>query len=167
MHAYLELVAKTEHYKTLKILGEGETEFLQLIGPESGLVDRFLYRSGIIFMEHVSQPVLFDDQEIGSLKGERYIRYVYPLFYIFLGLSFAALTLTFIISLIFNRRFLEKQVQERTKKYQDLVNLLPEMVIETDGDGWITFANEKATECFGIDNPSKSQLNCRDCIFHQ
>ncbi len=164
MQAYLDLVAETNHYKTLDVLtSDGET-FIKISGPVPGTVDTILLRIGLIIPEQISFPVIYENQEIGVFQGERYIRYIYPLFYIFLGLLFLLFTLIFIFYLIFNLRILEHQVKERTQKFQELVSLLPEMVLETDAEGCITFANDKAQDCFGIHNLTKSKHDCREYI---
>ena len=164
MQAYLDLVAETNHYKTLEVLtNDGET-FLKISGPEQGSIDTVLLRIGLITLEQTSFPVIYEKQEIGVFQGERYVRYVYPLFYIFLGLFFVILTLTFIFYLIFNRRILEHQVRERTQKFQELVSLLPEMVLETDAAGCITFANDKAQQCFGFCDLTETKYDCREYI---
>lgn len=164
MLAYLDLVAKTDHYKTLEVITDDSQTFLRTTGPELAGLDAVLYRMALIQKEQISFPVFYEKQEIGVLQGERYIRYVYPLFLIFLTLFFVILTLIFIFYLIFNRRLLEYQVKERTQKYHDLVSLLPEMVLETDNEGYITFANEKAQKCFGISNFITTKHDCREYI---
>lgn len=164
MHAYLDLVARTDHYRTLEVLADDGEIFLKLTGPKQGVIDTVLLHIGLIETEHLSFPVSYGGNDIGILKGERYIRYVYPLFYIFLALSFIALTLTFIFYLIFNRRLLEQQVRERTRRYHELVNLLPEMVLETDAEGGITFANENAQVRLGIPDYTNEQNDCREYI---
>lgn len=167
MFAYLELVAKTDHYKILNIRLDEESIFLSIKGPERGGIDTLLHRLGFITEKSVSHPIFYDDSEIGQFSGVYYVRYVYPLFNIFLALFFSAITLIFIFYLVFSRRFLEQQVQERTKKYLDFVNLLPEMVIETDAKGTITFANRRAMDCFGFLDFTKVKQNCSDYLFFE
>lgn len=164
MRAYLGLAARTDHYKTIEVLTNGGKSFLKLQGPAQGAIDRILLRIGLISSEHIFFPVYYEEEKIGILQGERYIRYVYPLFYIFLILFFIALTLLFIVYLIFNRRLLEQQVRERTRKYQELVNLLPEMVLETNAEGIITFANENSQKRFGISDLAKLEHDCKEYI---
>lgn len=164
MQAYLDLVAETHHYKTLEVLANNDETFLKISGPKPGSIDSILLQTGLITLEQISFPVIYEKQEIGVLQGERYVRYIYPLFFIFLGLLFLFLTFTFIFYLIFNRRILEHQVKERTLKYQELVSLLPEMVLETDAEGAITFANDKALKCFAIADLTETKYDCRNYI---
>lgn len=164
MQAYLDLVAATNHFKTLEVLAGKNDLFLKISGPEPPPMDATLLHLGLIRSAKISYPVLYKEQEIGVLQGEQYNRIVYPLFYIFLLLLFSILTLVFISYLIFNRRLLEIQVQERTQKFLDLVGLLPEMVLETDAEGYITFANEKAQKCFGIKELEQQKHSCSDFI---
>ena len=67
------------------------------------------------------------------------------------------LVVLFVLNLYSNRRLLEQQVLERTRKYReserrfhDLVNLLPEIVCETDAQGDLTYANKIAFKQFAI-----------------
>jgi len=54
MQAYLDLVAETNHYKTLEVLtNDGET-FLKISGPEQGSIDTVLLRIGLITLARVS-----------------------------------------------------------------------------------------------------------------
>lgn len=164
MDTYLRLVAETSNYKTIEILLEDGQVFLQLSGPELQGLDKILLQTGLLPTEHVAAPVYYNQHKIGLLQGERYPRHVYPLFYIFLILCVIIFILIFILHLIYHRHLLEKQVKERTKKYQDLVNLLPEMVLETDAEGIITFANEKAAACFNIRDLEAHGYDCKDFI---
>lgn len=164
MHAYLALVASTNHYKYLAVITDHKETFLTIDGPDPSPLDTILLNIGFIRLQPFSNPVLYDGQKIGVLEGERYNRIVYPLFYIFLIIFFTLLTFTFLFYLIFNRRLLEYQVQERTQKYHDLVSLLPEMVLETDARGHITFANEKALKCFNAQKVNILGHDCREFI---
>ncbi|BHH82480.1 hybrid sensor histidine kinase/response regulator [Desulforhopalus sp. 52FAK] len=164
MQAYLDLVAAADHYKNIEVLTDDQETFLMISGPEPKSLDAFFLRTGLISTKKISHPVLYENRKIGYFKGEQYVRYIYPLFYIFLGLFFTVLTLFLIFYLIFHRRLLAHQVRERTQKYHDLVSLLPEMVLETDAEGNITFANEKAQKCLGITDLTNSKHDCRDYI---
>ncbi len=165
MRAYLNLAARTGHYKELEVLMDGEESFLHIYGPSLPWIDMALLRMGLVYPKKTSLPVYYyDGEQIGTLQVEQFIRHIYPLFYIFLVQFFVTLTLIFIFYLVFNRKLLERQVRERTRKYHELVNLLPEMVLETDAEGIVTFANEKAQEIFGISDFIDSEHDCRDFI---
>jgi len=167
MYAYLDLVARTDSYSFLKVTSENGENFLTIAGPKIGALDNMPHRMGLIGTNQFSYPIIYDGQKIGLLEGERYTDYVYFLFYLLLSLFFSAITLVFILYLFFHRRILKQQVKERTQKYQELVNLLPEMVIETDAEYKITFANEKALECFGLADIKEVQPDCSNFIFHE
>lgn len=164
MRAYLDLATRTDHYKIIDVLTENGEIFISIPGPPLNSVDRVLLRIGLIYTEQVSHPVFHNKEKIGSLRGERYTRDVYSLVYIFLILFFITLTLVFIFHLIFNRRLLEQQVRERTRRYHELVNLLPEMVLETDANGFVTFANINALERLGLSDPAETEIDCREYI---
>ncbi len=164
MRAYLDLAARTGHYKEFEVLMDGEESFLHIYGPSLPWIDRGLLRLGLVYLKKSSLPIYYDEEQIGTLQMEQFVRHIYPLFYIFLVQFFVTLILIFILYLVCNRKFLKRQVLERSRKYHELVNLLPEMVLETDAEGIITFANEKAQEIFGISNFIDSEHDCRDFI---
>ena len=95
----------------------------------------------------------------------------FPALNIFLLQSFIVLIAAFILYLSFNRILLKQLVQERTQefiesegRFHELVNLLPEIVLEADFNGKITFANERALKRFGISELAGSTHNCFDLI---
>ncbi len=53
-----------------------------------------------------------------------------------------------------NRGTAEKALRDSEKKFRELADLLPQIVFETDRDGYLTFANRQAIEAFG---PAYSQ----------
>lgn len=167
MRAYLHLVANTDHYKYIKILTEDESEFIYIEGPSIPSLDIFFLQMGLIYSKNISHPIEYKKDRIGTLQGEQYVRHIYPLALIFMLQFFAILTIVFVTYLLRNRQLLESQVRERTKKYHELVNLLPEMVLETDGSGRITFANQKAIERFGLSDFSSTSYNYRDFIYQK
>jgi len=87
----------------------------------------------------------------------QHVRLIYPLLNL-LGVYLMLFMLTLFIFFLSNRKKdLERLVQERThslresqRRFHDLVNLLPEMVLETDLDGNIRYANSEARKRFGI-----------------
>ncbi len=165
MSAYLNLVASTGHYNYIKVLTENDSEFLHIERPPISGTDRILLNIGLIYLQEMTQPILYRKDRIGTFQGERYVRHVYPLLLLFLLQLFAVLTIVFITYLLRNRQLLENQVKERTRKYHELVNLLPEMVLETDASGQITFANKKALERFGLSDFSSIKYDYRDFIY--
>ena len=148
---YLKLAMKADHYKSINISIPGENDFIVLEQvPLSGL-SSFLRSIGLISTKTISQPILNKGNEIGTFTAVQYVRIIYPLFNIFFVLLLLLLTITLIISLFVNRRHLEEEVEVRTRnlrhseqRYHDLVNFLPEIVLETDMDGNITYANQAA-----------------------
>lgn len=155
--AYLELAVKADYYKSLGVTIPGDASFQKIFNdPLSGL-SAFLYRLGIIRVKNLSAAIRHDDQTIGTLFGEQYVRVIFPLFNILIFLLFVLLTAIFVIYLFINRRYLEQQVEERTvnlreseRRFHDLVDLLPEMVLETDLTGRIVYANKAAKTQLGL-----------------
>lgn len=169
--AYLQLAVKANYYKSLAVTLQGDELFQDVANiPLAGL-SKFLYTLGMIRVKKLSTDILFENQAIGSLSGEQYIRVVFPLFNILIFLLFVLITLIFMIHLFVTRRYFEQQVQVRTEKlresqyrFHDLVDLLPEMVLETDLNGRIVYANKAAHNQLDLDFHSDSFSNFADFI---
>ena len=150
---YLQLAVNANHYKYLSVSIPGDGTFISIpSAPLTGL-SFFLYKIKLIGLKKLSQEIMHNDQVIGILKGEKYVRVIFPLINILIFLLLILLTLIFINHLFINRKILKQLVQERTqnlleseRRFHDLVNLLPEMVLETDLNGNITYANKAAKD---------------------
>ncbi|GAB6192846.1 hypothetical protein JCM39068_25950 [Desulfocastanea catecholica] len=149
--AYLQLAVKADHYKSLAVAIPGDSSYISVASaPLTGL-SFYLYKMKLIGVKKLSQQITHDGQIIGLLTGEKYVRVIFPLVNILVFLLLITLSVIFIIHLFRNRKFLEQEVLERTRnlleserRFHDLVNLLPEMVVETDLTGNITYANQVA-----------------------
>ena len=153
--AYLHLAVKANHYKSLSVSIPGTDNYISASSPPLTGFSLFLYKLKLIGLKNLSQAIMHEEQIIGTLNGEQYIRVIFPLINILIFLLLLLLTAIFVNHLFKNKIFLEQQVQERTRnlmeserRFHDLVNQLPEMVLETDLIGNITYAN----------NAAKSQL---------
>lgn len=149
--AYLQLAVKANYYKSLEVSIPGNVSFHKAVNAPLSGVSEFLSKVGLIGIKRLSAEILHEDQTIGTLSGEQYVRVIFPLFNILIFLLFVLLTAIFIIHLFINRRYLEQQIEERTqnlreseRRFHDLVDLLPEMVLETDLSGRIVYANKAA-----------------------
>ncbi len=149
--AYLQLAVKADYYKSLAVSIPGTATFISAHCPPLTDLSLFLYRIKLIGLKKLESEIKHGDQVIGILKGEKYVRVIFPLINILIFLLLLLLTAIFINHLFVNRKFLEQQIRERTKnlleserRFHDLVNLLPEMVVETNLTGDITYANETA-----------------------
>lgn len=169
--AYLQLALNAGHYKVLTVTLEDGSIFHQEVSPLLTGMDKLLHQLNFMGTKELSSEIMYDGQKIGSLHGEKYMRAFYSLFNIFSLQLFVVLIVAFILYLSSNRRILEQKVQERTRefmesegRFQELVNLLPEMVLETDFHGKITYANERALERFGISIREGSDSTCFDLI---
>ncbi|MFT5726250.1 MAG: two-component system cell cycle sensor histidine kinase/response regulator CckA [Desulforhopalus sp.] len=148
---YLKLAMKANHYKSVNVSIPGENDFIVLRQDSLSGFPSFLHSTGLIGTKQMSQPILKKRAQIGTLTAVQYVRIIYPLFNILLVLLLILLTITLIVSLFANRRRLEEEVEIRTRnlrhseqRFNDLVNFLPEIVLETDIDGNITYANQAA-----------------------
>ncbi len=149
--AYLQLAVQTHHYKSLTISIPGADSFISVTSPPLSDLSFFLYKIKLIGLKNLSRNIIYNGKIIGVLRGEQYVQVIFPLINILIFLLLISLTLIFIVHLFINRKFLEQQIQERTRnlleserRFHDLVNLLPEMILETDLTGNITYANKVA-----------------------
>lgn len=149
--AYLQLAVKANHYKSLSVSIPGNDSYLRVTSPPLTGLDALFHRVNLIGMRKMAQEIRYQDLSIGTLLGEQYIRVIFPLLNILIFFLFLLLASTFIIHLFINRKFLEQQVKERTRnlqeserRFHDLVALLPEMILETDLEGTIVYANKAA-----------------------
>jgi two-component system, cell cycle sensor histidine kinase and response regulator CckA len=151
--AYLQLAASSENYQFLGISIPGDAFFLRVSGPPLTGFSRLLHSLGLIGERQLMEEIRYDSTIIGTLYGRQYVQVIFPLLNILTVLLLAAVTLVFTLYLFLNRRYLEQQVVERTRnlgeserRFHDLVDLLPEMVLETDLDGTILYGNRAARE---------------------
>ncbi len=155
--SYLQLAARANHYKSLALTLDHGDIFLEVRSPSLHGLDSLLQRMHLIWTKKLSTDIFYRNRFIGRLHGEQYVRIIYPLLNIFLVLLAVTLLALFLLRSLSYRKLLESQVRERTRSYReserrfhDLVNLLPEMVCETDARGQLTFANEIMLKRFTI-----------------
>ena len=163
--SYLRLALLRDHYKTIVAKTPEETVFLELKHSAPDGLDGLLLRFGLITTREMYADITYNNRIIGKLTGERYVRIIYPLINSLVALLFLALSGNYVFRLFRNRKQLELQLQEGTKnleeselRFQDLVNLLPEMVWETDRHGHVLYANHRALERLGMDENKPGQL---------
>ncbi len=164
--AYLQLAVQANHYKSLSVSLPVSDTYLSVTSPPLTELSLFLYKIKLIGLKKLSQEIMYGNQVIGTLHGEQYIRVIFPLINILIFLLLLLLTTIFIIHLFKSRNFLEQQVKERTRnlvesegRFQDLVNLLPEMVLETDLTGNITYANKVAIKQLQLSFAKEASTN--------
>ncbi len=155
--AYLELAAEANHYKSFKVIELSGNMFLFIKGPQLKGLDSLLVRIGLIPVHLFKADIVYNGQEIGVLRGEQYLRFIYPCFNFLIFLLLIMFVTLFVTHLFSSRKTLEHQVVDNTRRYQeserrfhDLVTMLPEMVWEADTEGMLTFANRIAFERFGF-----------------
>ena len=169
--AYLQLAVKADYYRSLSVSIPGNDNFITVTCPPLSGLSLFLYRVKLIGVKHLSAEIKHGDQVIGILNGEKYVRVIFPLLNILIFLLLLLLTAIFINHLFAGRKFLEQKIKERTKnlleserRFHDLVNLLPEMVIETNLQGDITYANEAAQKQLQLTIKQSGCANFFQCI---
>lgn len=117
--AYLQLAVAANYYKSLAVTLPEDELFQQAVNtPLSGLSD-FLYKLGIIRIKNLSTTIMFDNQAIGPLYGEQYVRVIFPLFNNLIFLLFVLITIIFMTHLFIIMRYFEQQVQERTENLRE------------------------------------------------
>ncbi|TKB06718.1 response regulator [Desulforhopalus sp. IMCC35007] len=148
---YLRLAMKADHYKSLNVSIPGMENFISLQQGKLTGISYLLHEAGLIGTKQLSQEIFSKGEQIGTLSGVKYVRIIFPLINILIVLLLVLLTISFIMFLIQSRRHLEEEVEIRTRKlrsseqrFHDLVNFLPEIVLETGMDGNITYANQAA-----------------------
>ncbi len=151
--AYLQLAVKADSYQSLSVSIPGDDNYLHVTSPPLSGLNLVLYEMGLIGEKELTPDVLHEDQLIGTLHGRQYVRVFFPLVNILVFLLLILHTGMFIIYLFINRKFLEQEVLERTRnlkeserRFHDLVDLLPEMVLETDLRGGIVYHNKAACD---------------------
>jgi PAS domain S-box-containing protein len=170
-NGYLQLAVQANHYKSLSISIPGDSSFVSVTSAPLTDLSLFLYRIKLIGLKKLSQEIVHEGRIIGVLSGEKYVRVIFPLLNILIFLLFISLTAIFIIHLFINRTFLEQQIRERTRhlleserRFHDLVNLLPEMILETDLTGKITYANKMAKNRLRLSFEQNTAINFFDFI---
>ncbi|MGB3223176.1 MAG: response regulator [Desulforhopalus sp.] len=163
---YLQLALKVNHYKSLSVSMPGASSFISVTNEPLTDLSLFLYNLKLIGLRPLSKEITYEGHNIGVLSGEKYVRVIFPLINILIFLLLVSLTALFIIHLFINRRFLEQEVQDRTRnlleserRFHDLVNLLPEMVLETDLTGKITYANKVAKAQLQLSDDIKADIH--------
>ena len=155
--SYLHLAMHRDHYRRLEIREPHGELFLELENLELAGIDAVLSKLHLIGVKEMTAEIEYDGRAIGKLSGERYVRIIYPLINSVIVLLFLVLAGAFVVRLFQNRKWLEQQVQEGTRnlqeserRFEDLVNLLPEMVWETDRNGEVQYANQMAHQHLGL-----------------
>jgi PAS domain S-box-containing protein len=170
-NAYLLLAVKANHYKSLSVSIPGTDAYIYVTSPPLTGLSYLLYQMKLIGLLELQAEITHNNQVIGILNGEKYVRVIFPLINILIFLLLLSLTAIFITHLFINRKTLKRQVEERTqnlleseKRFHDLVNLLPEMVVETDLSGNITYANKAAKELLQLPDTADSAASFFDFI---
>lgn len=168
---YLRLAMETEHYRNIRVTIPGDERFLVLVNADLGGIDALLQRLGLIWTRAMTAAISHGELQIGEMRVVQYVRVVIPLVQLF-GLYLLLFILAlFMLFLFARRRTLEMLVAERTaslqesqRRFHDLVNLLPEMVLEIDLDGVITYANTEARSRFGLSEEEHCGTSLFDCF---
>lgn len=167
-HSYLQLALKRDHFKTITFRELDGQEFFHLESEPLQGVDRYLHDLNLIWTRSMQTPVSYRGAVIGHLIGEQYVRIFFQLLnggVVILALVLSALMISRLFS---NRKHLEKLIRERTRnlieserRFHDLVNLLPEMVWETDVDGCVQYANQIALLRLGLNGEEYGKRGTR------
>lgn len=149
--SYLQLALHRDHYRSLSVREPNGREFLSLHNTPLTGIDSLFYSLNLIGVKPMKTTISFNNRPIGELSGEQYVLVVYPLADRCIFLFAVMLAILLVGRLFKNHRELEQQVRERTsnlieseRRFHDLVNLLPEMVWETDDRGCVSYANQMA-----------------------
>lgn len=161
---YLNLALQADDYEKFQIITDQQDVLLQVVHSPLKGVEKLLRKYHLIWTKQLSAPISYQGVQLGTLQSVKVVRIIFPLVNIFVFQFFIVLTGIFITYLSINRRLLEQEVEERTRRYHELVNLLPEMVLETDEQGRVVYANKIALARFGLDELETNAFFCSDFI---
>lgn len=164
LNSYLNLAANADGYQTLNVISTEGDITIKIDNFNLTGLDFFFSKIGLVDADFLSAKIKYKDNVIGEVTGYKYNKNIYVILNIFIVQFIVFLFFASLIYLSKNRKFLQKEVREKTQKYYDLVNLLPEIVIETDKDGKVIYANKVALEQFQIVQISSSSIQCRDLL---
>jgi len=165
---YLRLAMTTQHYRSIRVSIPGDEQFLALENPELSGIAGFLGQLGLLPTKKMGATIHHGQLHIGDLQVVQYVRLIFPFFNLLIVCLLLFLVAVLILFLVDRRRTLQLLVRERTRsllesqrRFHDLVNLLPEMVLETDLEGNISYANNEAQRRFGLSR----EHDCGDNLF--
>lgn len=169
--AYLQLAMEASYYRKLAVVLPDNDPFAVAVNSNPRQTDSFLHRAGLIGTRSLEADITYEDRTIGTLKGEQYVRVIFPLLNILIFLLLICLVFVFMSYLLLHRRQLERTVAERTRslgasetRFHNLVNLLPEMIWEADKHGHIRYANKAAIDRFALEDFEDSKVRWFDLI---
>lgn len=164
LNSYLNLAANADGYQTLSVIStEGDITIKTDNFSLSGL-DFLFNKLGVVDVDFLSAKINYNDNIIGTITGYKYNKNIYVFLNIFIVQFIVFLFFVPLIYLSKKRKYLQKEVHEKNQKYYDLVNLLPEIVIETNKDGQVIYANKVALEQFQIAQIISPSIQCRDLL---
>lgn len=162
VETYLELAAHTNSFNKLCVREPGGRIFAEVDGLPLNSFEIFLVQIKLIRTHSLSKEIFYKGDTIATLHGDKYVHLLLPFFSILVTILLFGVIAVFLRYLFATRRFLQRLVVERTEKlkesenrFEDLVNLLPEMVWETDLDGKITYINKVGYKTFGVTQADK------------
>ena len=163
---YLRLAMEAHAYRHLQVNVPGGEVFTVLTDPDPKGLLGFLHTLGLVPTREMQAPISHEGLAIGSLEGLQYVQLVFSLVRLLAIYLFVLLIALSILFLIDRRRTLEQLVRERTRslqesqrRFHDLVNLLPEMVLETDLEGMVLYANNEARSRLGLGQEVQSGVS--------
>lgn len=168
--SYLQLAVNSHNYASLHVSIPGSPDYLHVQSPPLRGLVRLLHQMHLIPSKSLSAEITYGDYTIGTLNGTQYLLVIFPLFNTLVFLLLLLLAFCFMLYLNNHRQILRQEVEEQTlnlrqseRRFHDLVNLLPEMVLETDSEGNIRYANRAASEVLML-NESIPATNFFDLI---
>ena len=157
VETYLQLAASLNSFKSISVSELDGEIFVAVKGPSLDSFNSMLVRTKLMSVRHLAADILYKGERIAVLEGDRYVHLFFPLINIFIVILLVAVTIIFLRYLFATRYFLQKLVVDRTQKlresecrFEDLVNLLPEMVWETDLQGCLTYMNQVGRQRLGV-----------------
>ncbi|MGA7276453.1 MAG: hypothetical protein WBW79_00805, partial [Desulfocapsaceae bacterium] len=78
-NAYLLLAVKANHYKSLSVSIPGTDTYIYATSPPLTGLSYFLYQMKLIGLLELQAEITYNNQVIGILNGEKYVRVIFPL----------------------------------------------------------------------------------------
>ncbi|WP_162096631.1 PAS domain-containing sensor histidine kinase [Desulfotalea psychrophila] len=160
---YLALISRLDSYRSISVVGPDGIVFASATGQPLSHWAEILFASHLLLVKEMRTEILHQGVPIGTLVAEKYIRILGPGFLIFLFSLILATIFVFAHDLVVTRRFLQKRLffkmeklDESERRFEELVNSLPEMVLETDLAGHIIYCNYIAESRFGLAGRDKA-----------
>ena len=111
---YLKLSARLGKYERITVFAVGDTVFLDVPGPEVGLLDRILINIGLIPKIRLEADILHDGLIVGRVEALHLHNTIYLYMYLLVIMGLVLLVVNLFTKTLHAKQTLEIRVEERT-----------------------------------------------------